>query len=1031
MPTTSVGMAPIPALLAAILAVAILGGPAVRSALAQGTERRTPTAMYYAAFGSVYDGDYRDALKVFQSESRGSIKTVQSRWIDSICYETMCGECYFQMGIFDKALQHYTAALQLYKTFADWMMKVQFPPTIRLAGAGARKAVPWGVTSRPSQLGSYPSSMLIGQGQIDMNDVVKHGGVVQRANFYPVTPQEIVRATTLALRRRATLLGPVSKFDPLTNELIAALNRPVGPPNHWSESWTNLERGLALAAGGKEGQAAGCLERAVLAAGEFDHPMTCIALLELGRLALRRGEYPAASKFFEEATYAAVNYPDYGVLEEAFRYGMLAHLMANRKEFFAPLEAAIQWAKVKNLRQLRASLLLSAAENFAVLGESRRAAAMLDEARATIGRRDMAVGRIGARLSYLGALVAFQQKRIADGNAALAAAMGYMQHGSLWLFHIGLADGLYTSGAATPRVAIDLFSEVLREPTPADWASDPMESLASLVAPHPLPLEHWFEAAVERKETQPAIEIAERARRHRFFSSLEFGGRVESLRWILEAPAEYLPPQAQLQRQDILARYPAYDQLAQQSRKIRAALGQMPLVAEDQAAIKEQSQGLAEVASIGLQQEAILREIALRREPAALVFPPLRSVPDVQNALPEKHAALAFFATSRRLYGFLLNNERVTLWQIGSLPSLVKQMQAMLREMGNYQANNELAVKELGDAKWKQSAKQVLDTLLKGSPADLSQPFDELAIVPDGALWYLPFEALQVTTDGQSQPLIARFRIRYAPTLSLATSHGPGRNPTGHTAVVVGKLYSHDEDSVARTAFDQLAAVVPGAVALRSPPPAPSPIYGSLFPRLIVLDDLVFSEKDPYAWSPAPIDRGKTGGSLADWLLLPWGGPDVVILPGFHTTAEDALKRMHKGIPGNDVFLSVCGLMANGARTVLLSRWRTGGQTSFDLVREFTQELPRTSPADAWQRAVLLTIGSRLNIEAEPRLKRTTADETPKADHPFFWAGYMLVDCGAAPEPKAEEPVIKLKKPVTSTDEDKPKEPEKPAAVKK
>ncbi len=53
--------------------------------------------------------------------------------------------------------------------------------------------------------------------------------------------------------------------------------------------------------------------------------------------------------------------------------------------------------------------------------------------------------------------------------------MGYMQHGSLWLFHIGLADDLYLAGGITPRTALDLFGEVLRDPQPADWAFDPME----------------------------------------------------------------------------------------------------------------------------------------------------------------------------------------------------------------------------------------------------------------------------------------------------------------------------------------------------------------------------------------------------------------------------------------------------------------------------------------------------------------------------------------------------------------------------
>jgi tetratricopeptide (TPR) repeat protein len=1023
-----------PARWAAILAAACFAGPAARPAPAQTMERSTPSTAYYMGFAPFYEGDYlHSALRVFQAESRGSIKSVQSRWIDSICYETMCGECYFQMGLLDQALPHYTAALQLYRTFPDWMLKVQFPSTIRVAAASARKAIPWGVSTRQSQLGSYPSSMFIAQGQINMSEVLQRGGIVQQANLFPVTPQEIVRATTLALRRRAELLGPVAKFDSLTNDVIAALSRPVGPPNHWSEAWTNLERGLALVAGGKDGQAVGYLQRAVLVGGEFDHPMTSVALLELGRLALRQGKYPEASKFFEEATYAAVNYPDYGVLEEAFRYAAITHLMANRKEFYAPLEAAIQWAKAKNLRQLRASLLLCAAENYAVLGDARRAAAMLDEARATIGRRDMAAGRIGARLNYLSAMVAFQQRRLGEGNAALAAAMGYMKHGSLWLFHIGLADALCVHGDITPRTAMELFGELLVDPRPSDWAADPMEAMASLTTPHPLPLEHWFDVALERKETQTAIEIADRARRHRFFSSLEFGGRVESLRWILDAATECLPQPAQLQRQDLLARYPAYEQLSRKAQSIRTALAKLPLVAEDQAALKEQSRGLSDLTAVGLQQEAILREIAVRREPADMVFPPLRSVADVQKSLPAKHAVLAFFATDRRLYGFLLNNDRCNVWQVGSLPALMKQMQTMLRDIGLYQQNHELTVKDLGEAKWQQSAKQVLETLLKGSLADFSQPFDELVIVPDGVLWYLPFEAMQVTTNGQTQPLLMRFRIRYAPTVSLTTAVGPGHNAIGNTAVVVGKLYPRDDDAVARAAFDQLAAVVPGAVALKSPPPAPSSIYGTLFQRLVVLDDIVYTEQDPYGWALAPIDRGKAGGSLADWLVLPWGGPEVVVLPGFHTAAEDGLKRIRKVLPGNDVFLPVCGLMANGARTVLLSRWRTGGQTSFDLVREFMQELPRTSPADAWQRAVLLAQGSRLNLEAEPRLKRGATDETPKGDHPFFWAGYMLVDSGTTPqqsEPEPEEPVIRLKQPVAAPEKDKPKPPGKPAEPK-
>ena len=144
---------------------------------------------------------------------------------------------------------------------------------------------------------------------------------------------------------------------------------------------------------------------------------------------------------------------------------------------------------------------------------------------------------------------------------------------------------------------------------------------------------------------------------------------------------------------------------------------------------------------------------------------------------------------------------------------------------------------------------------------------------------------------------------------------------------------------------------------------------------------------------------------------------------------------MRTGPPGNEIFLSVCGLMANGARTLLLSRWRTGGQSSFDLMREFVQELPRTSAADAWQRAILLTAGSRVNLEGEPRIKRAPTEDPPKANHPFFWAGYLLVDCGLPVEPKPEQPALKAKTPQMlpkpPADADKPQPPKgrkRPAA---
>jgi hypothetical protein len=238
--------------------------------------------------------------------------------------------------------------------------------------------------------------------------------------------------------------------------------------------------------------------------------------------------------------------------------------------------------------------------------------------------------------------------------------------------------------------------------------------------------------------------------------------------------------------------------------------------------------------------------------------------------------------------------------------------------------------------------------------------------------------------------------------MGLAVGDPRGRRQAGRTAVVVGRLFPRDEPAVTQFAFDELSRVVPGAVALREPMPATSDVFSSLFDGLIVLDDITSTDLPAYEQSLLELDKGSPGSRLDDWFALPFGGPASVILPGFHTAAENSLKRSKPVDAGEEVFQAVMGLMASGAQTVLLSSWRTGGQTSFDLVREFALELPHSTAAEAWQRSVLLARNNRLQEDLEPRLDLRGAENPPPATHPFFWSGYQLIDTGTAPH-KAED----------------------------
>lgn len=1018
----------------AIAALTLLAG-----ASASAQERHTPSDLYFAHFSLFYDGDYNDALKGFEQDSHNAIKTGMMRWIDSICYDTMMGECFYQMGMMDQALAAYTDALRIYVMYPDWMMRMRFEPNIMPEALGFVKPLPWGVSKRQPKYGHFKRDVLSFQGktQNENEQAYRQGGVIQQAMLYPVSPQEIIRCTALAISRRAELMGPLGRNDALTADVVSKTTAAIGPANHWSEAWTDLIRGVANVAAGRDAQGVPYLQRSILAAGEFDHPLTCVALLELGRIKLRQGDYKSAANFFEEATYAAAAYSNFGVLEEAFRYAAVTHLVTNQQGVCPLLQPAVTWS---NIKFLKASLGLSLAENLAIVGQAHDAAAMLDASRAIIARRNMLAGAAGARLNYLTSLLLFQDHKVNEGQKALADALAYMKHGSLWLFHIKLVDGHYaTNGgrAEAARTVMGLYDEVLRDPTPADWALEPLESLAVLTTPHQHSYDNWLEAAMTRKEVQDtAMEISDRARRHRFFTTLPLGGRLESLRWLLEAPAEWLDRQAALQRQDMLARYPRYAKLAEEAQKLRQILLAMPLAPDDKAAVREQATALAELASIASQQELILREIAVRREPADMAFPPMRKTQDIKKALPAGHAILAFYSTPRRTYAFLMNNTKYSSWEVTASTALNKQIVAMLRDMSLFGPVGEVPLKDLSSAKWKQSAAKTLDMLTKNSPADFAKSFQELIVVPDGVMWYLPFEALQVTVDGKQQSLISRFRIRYAPTLGLALSPYPTtRKAGGNAAAVWGKVSPREIDDALKPAREKFQSAIADVVPLKTMP-APSADYSMLMNQLVVFDDLPPGEKDPYDWSPIPLDRGKPGSSVADWLNLPWGHPNEIVLTGYHTAAEDSLKRLGpmKGVGlGNEIFLNVLGLMSTGARTILLSRWRTGGETSYDLAREFVQELPHTSPADSWQRAVLLTMDSRLNLDAEPRVKKAAGEDAPKAEHPFFWAGYMLFDSGEpADEVKAakDEPVNKAKPPEVKPKPDNPVPPLMPGGIK-
>jgi CHAT domain-containing protein len=448
------------------------------------------------------------------------------------------------------------------------------------------------------------------------------------------------------------------------------------------------------------------------------------------------------------------------------------------------------------------------------------------------------------------------------------------------------------------------------------------------------------------------------------------------------------------QRQDLLIRYPEYGQLSKQAAELQGKIRDLPLVPEEANQIREQTQLFQELDTISSRQEQLLSNIALRREASTFVFPPLLTTKEIQQRMPEGQLMLAYLVGSRSFTAFAVDNERLASWQVQEPDKLPARIADFLGKIGVSDRKTPLDPANLHDDSWRQDSVTMLQQLSNVRNPALWNSYRELVIVPDGLLWYLPFESLYTAGDATGRPLISKVPLRYAPTASLSNSRGlpPPRQAT--TVVIPGRLLPGQDTAVTAQAAEEIRLSLPGTTPLTSSLPVPSSLLVAATDRLISLTALDQNPRAPYSLTPMVLDRGKRGADLESWLNLPWYGPKEVVLPGFHTAAETGFKQVE---PGMDIFLPACALMASGTNSILLSRWPLGGQSTFDLVREYVQELPFTRASDAWRRSVLLGARNPIVAGLEPRLRSEGVEKEVRGTHPYFWASYMLIDNGVQP----------------------------------
>ena len=408
--------------------------------------------------------------------------------------------------------------------------------------------------------------------------------------------------------------------------------------------------------------------------------------------------------------------------------------------------------------------------------------------------------------------VHYQKGKLQLAQSALGRALAIQHRISPRLYQIDTTMRLYESdtGALSARSANDLYELLLSDPKPEDWLFRPLDTMGFIMDASQAPYESWFNITLARGESQKALEIGDAMRRRHFYSNLPLGGRLLSLRWLLEADEFVLSDQSKERRADILTRYPAFKELSESVKSLRAQLAKLPIDELSEEQTETQKELSAEINHLSMQQEAILGAIALRREFCPFVFPPLRTTTEIQSALGPKQVALVFVATSSNIHAFMLSTDKYANWMVEAPVRLRKDLTRLFSAYGLTGENGRVTRDQLENEKRDELGEKVLRSLVRPAQHGFWNKFDEIVIVPDNLLWYVPFEALPIPDpdhEGHLIPLISKIRVRYLPMASMLNFKGApaARNPK--TAVVLGKLFPRDNEVLAGEQLEAMQEV--------------------------------------------------------------------------------------------------------------------------------------------------------------------------------------------------------------------------------
>jgi len=363
---------------------------------------------------------------------------------------------------------------------------------------------------------------------------------------------------------------------------------------------------------------------------------------------------------------------------------------------------------------------------------------------------------------------------------------------------------------------------------------------------------------------------------------------------------------------------------------------------------------------------------------------PAFNLAQASSLVDSQTALLEYVVTQYKTFLFVLTRQTAApSLTVYELPVTRKELAAMAGSFRETLASHNLV--------FRSAAARLYQSLIKPAERDL-RGRSKLVIVPDSALWELPFQALQT---GRQRYLIEDSAIVYAPSLSVLAEMKKQREK---------RTAEKKSSTLLAFANPALGDSANTQVGLRNTTLAPLPeaeaeaktlavVYGNArskiyvgaeateerfkreaarFSRLHLATHGILNDHSPmYSQIVLSPSGGREDGLLEAWEIMQLDlATDLVVL----SACETARGRVSAG---EGVIGLTWALFVAGSPSTLVTQWKVDASSTSELMLDFHRNLNAPSTkSEALRKAVLKMLKSN------------------RYSHPFYWAAFVMTGDG-------------------------------------